>query len=89
MSRHAQVIKNSKFVISLQYLKEGVSDEADFLYADKHENLPRIDTMVLIGMVKHSQSSQNSKFAISLQYLKRDVRDGVDFLQADKYQSSL
>ena len=63
--------------------------EADFLYADKHENFPRIDTMVLIGMVKHSQSSQNSKFAISLQYLKRDVRDGVDFLHADKYQSSL
>ena len=28
---------NSKFAISLQYLKKEVKDEVDFLHADKHQ----------------------------------------------------
>ena len=56
-----------------------MSDEADFLHADKHESLLQIDTMILIGIVKYSQSYQNSKFKMSLQYLKKEVRDEVDF----------
>ena len=79
MARHAQITQNNKFAISLQYLKKEVSDEIDFLHADKHESLLQIDTMTLIGIVKHSQSSQNSKFTMSLQYLKKEVRDEVDF----------
>ena len=66
-----------------------MSDEVDFLHADKHESLLQIDTMILMGIVKHSQSSQNSKFTMSLQYLKKEVRDEVDFLHADKHQSFL
>ena len=66
-----------------------MSDEIDFLHADKHESLLQIDTMTLIGIVKHSQSSQNSKFTMSLQYLKKEVRDEVDFLHVDKHQSFL
>ena len=89
MSRHAQITQNNKFAISLQYLKKEVSDEIDFLHADKHESLLQIDTMTLIGIVKHSQSSQNSKFTMSLQYFKKEVRDKVDFLHADKHQSFL
>ena len=38
MARHAQVTQNNKFAISLQYLKKGVSDEVDFLHADKHQS---------------------------------------------------
>ena len=38
VARHAQVIQNVKFVISLQYLKKEVSNEVDFLHADKREN---------------------------------------------------
>ena len=38
MARHAQIAQNNKFAISLQYLKKEVSDEADFLHADKHES---------------------------------------------------
>ena len=38
VARHAQIIQNVKFVISLQYLKKEVSNEVDFLHADKHEN---------------------------------------------------
>ena len=89
MARHAQITQNNKFAISLQYLKKEVSDEVDFLHADKYESLLQIDTMILIGIVKHSQSSQNSKFTMSLQYLKKEVRDEVDFLHADKHQSFL
>ena len=47
----------------------------------------KIDTMILMGMVKHSESSQNSTFATSLQYLKKEVRNGVHFLHAHKHQS--
>ena len=73
----------------MQYLKKEVSDEVDFLHADKYESLLQIDTMILIGIVKHSQSSQNSKFTMSLQYLRKEVRDEVDFLHVDKHHSFL
>ena len=63
----------------MQYLKKEVSNEVDFLHADKHESLLQIDTMILIGIVKHSQSSQNSKVTMSLQYIKKEVRKGVHF----------
>ena len=62
-----------------------VSDEVDFLHADKHQSFVQIDTMVfLMGMNKHSQSSQKSKLVMSLQYLKKGIRNEVDFLRADK-----
>ena len=85
VARHAHIIQNNKFAISLQHLKKEVSDAVDFLHADKHESLLQIDTMILMEMVKYSQSSQNSKFAMSLQYLKKEIRDEVDFLHADKH----
>ena len=56
--------KTKKFAISLR----------------DNENLPQVDTMILMEMVKHFQSCQNSKFTISVQYLKKDVRDRVDLL---------
>ena len=84
MTRHAQIIQNNKFAISLQYFKEKVINEIDFLHVDEHEKLLQIDTMILMGMIKYSQSSQNSKFTMSLQYLINIVRDEVGFLRADK-----
>ena len=70
VARHGQITQNSKFAISLQYLKKEVRDEVDFLHADKHECFLEIDSMIFNDMVKHSRSSQNSKFPMSLQYLK-------------------
>ena len=35
---HAQITQNSKFVISLQYLKKEGKDESDFLHVDKTSN---------------------------------------------------
>ena len=89
MARHAQITQNNKFPISLQYLKNELSDEVDFLHADKHESLLQIDNMILMGMVRHPQSYQNSKFAMSSQCLKKEVKDEVDFLHADKHQNFL
>ena len=89
MARHAQITHNNKFAIFLQYLKKELSDEVDFLHADKHESLLQIDSMILLEMVKHSQSSQNSKFAMPLQYRKKEIKDAVDFLHADEHQSFL
>ena len=71
----------------MQYLKKELSDEVNFLRADKHESLLQIDSMILMGIVKHSKSSQNSKFAMSWKYLKKEVKDEVGFLHADKHQS--
>ena len=86
---HANIIQNNKFAISVQHLKKKVSNETNFLHADKHEGFLHTDTMILMGMFKHSQSSQNSKLAISLPYIKIKVRDEVDFLHVDKHQSLL
>ena len=36
VARHTQSIPNNKFTISMQYLKENVKYEVDFLLADKH-----------------------------------------------------
>ena len=55
MARHAQITQINRFAIFLQYLKKEVSDEVDFLHADKHESLLRINTMILTGMVNHSK----------------------------------
>ena len=37
MASHAQISQNNKLAISLQYLQKEVSDEVNFLHADKHE----------------------------------------------------
>ena len=71
---NAQITQNNKFAISLQHLKKELSDEVDFLYADRHESLLEIDSMILRGMLKHCQSSQNITFAMSLQYRKKEVK---------------
>ena len=43
----AQSTQTSKFTISLQYLKENVKDEVDFLPADKHQRFLQIDSIIL------------------------------------------
>ena len=53
MTRHAQITQNNKFAISLQYLKKELSDEVDFLHADKHESLLQINSMILMEMAKY------------------------------------
>ena len=74
MVKHSQNSQNSKFAMSLQYLKKEVRDEVDFCM---QINIKVPNTLgikasymvilsLLLGMVKHSQSTQSNKFAISL-----------------------
>ena len=42
MVRHAQIAQNSKFAISLQCLKKELSDEVDFLHADKYQSFLKV-----------------------------------------------
>ena len=70
MVKHSQCSRNSKFAMSLQYLKKEVRDEVDFLHVDKHQSFLQVDfntlgikvsykvmLLLLIGMIKHSQSN--------------------------------
>ena len=86
MTGHTQITQNNKFAISFQNIKKEVSDEVDFVHAEKCESFLQINTIILIGMVKNSQSSPNNNFPMFLQDLKKKkkVRDGVHFLLADK-----
>ena len=100
MFKHSQSSQNSKFAMSLQYLKKGIRNEVDFLHADKHQSFLQVDFNTLgikvsyqvilsslMSVIMHFQSTQSNKFAISLQYLKIEVRDGVHFLHPDKHKS--
>ena len=49
IARHAQSTRNSKFVISLQYLEKEGRDEVDFLHADKHQTILQVNTINLGG----------------------------------------
>ena len=43
MVKYSQSSQNSKFAMSLQYLKKEVRDEVDFLHADKHQSFLQVD----------------------------------------------
>ena len=45
--KHSQNFQNSKFAISLQYLKKEVRDEVGFLHVDKHQSFLQIDLNTL------------------------------------------
>ena len=46
----------------LPKIKSLLFSAINIMYVDKHESLLKIDTMILMGMVKHFQSSHNSQF---------------------------
>ena len=80
--------KNNMFAVSLQYLKEEVSDEVNFCMQISMTVSCKLILWFLMEMVKYLQSSKNSNFVMSLQYLKKkEVGDEVDFLHADKHQN--
>ena len=47
-----------------QYLIKEVSNEVNFLRADKNESMLQIDRMLLMKIDKYFQSSKNSTFAM-------------------------
>ena len=46
VARHAKITQHNKFAISVQHVKEEVSDEVNFLHADKHESLLQFATKI-------------------------------------------
>ena len=46
--RHVQSIEKNKFTISLEYLKQNVKDEFDFLPAHKCQRFLQSDTIILV-----------------------------------------
>ena len=90
MAKHSQSSQNSKFAMSLQYLKKEVRDEVDFFYMQK--NIKDFFKLILsfsAYVAKHVQITENNKFAICLHYFKKEVSDEVNFLHADKHESFL
>ena len=94
IARYAKSTQSNKFTISLQYLKENIKDEVDFLPADRRQKSDQSDTIILDMC---GQACPNypklpkitQRFPISLQYFKKQVSDEVDFLHADEHESLL
>ena len=42
MVKHSQISQNSKFALTLQYLKKEVKDEVDFLQADQDQSVGNV-----------------------------------------------
>ena len=58
VAKLAQIIQNNKLPISFHCLKKEVSDEVDFLHADKHEILLQMDVTKLTPKVTKLASLQ-------------------------------
>ena len=43
MVKYSQSSQNSKFAMSLRYLKKEVTDEVDFLHANKHQSSLQVE----------------------------------------------
>ena len=76
MFKYSQSSQNSKFGMSLQYIKKEVRDEVDFLNADKHQSFlqvkfskTRIKVSYKVILSLLMQLGQSNRFTISLQYL--------------------
>ena len=67
MVKHFQSSQNNKFAMSLQYIKNEVRDEVDFLHADERQSFLQVDfstlgakvfyktilSSLLMGLIKH------------------------------------
>ena len=49
--KHSQSSQNSRFAISLQYLKQEVRDEVNFLHGDKHQSFRQVDFNTLVSII--------------------------------------
>ena len=75
MIKHFKSSQNTKFAMSLQYVKKEVRDEVGFVDADKHQSFLQVDfntlsiktsykviLSLLMNKIKHSQRAQSKKF---------------------------
>ena len=60
---YVQSSQNDKCTVSLQYLKKGLSYEADVLHVDQHYSLLQVDS-IIFGGFGHTCPNCLGKFAI-------------------------
>ena len=72
MIKHSQSTKSKKSAISLQYLKDEVTNGVHFLHADR-QSFCKLALSFLMEVARHIQSTQNRKFVIFLHYVKKKV----------------
>ena len=72
VTRHADSIQND-YAVSLEYIKDELNDESDFLDADKHFFFFCMLVLYFDGFCR-ACLKYPYKFAISLRYLKKEVR---------------
>ena len=74
VARQTQSTKSNHFTISLQYLKENMKDEVDFLPADKRWRLFQIDTSFQVCVARHAQNTWNNKLAQWIFYMQKSMK---------------
>ena len=87
LTKHAQSTQNNKFAISLQYLKKDVSDEVDFLHADKRKGLLQIDTMILME-ISIPKFPKIASFQCLYNILRKKLEMKLIFRQVSKFPGS-
>ena len=86
MARCAQSTQNSKFVISLQYLKK--EERIKLIFCAMNITVfYKLILSFLMGVTRHAWSTQNNKYAVSLQYIKKELSYEVDVLHAHKHEN--
>ena len=59
-----------------------------FWHADKHQNLLKVDTIILV-MYNKTRPKYPKQVCISLQYFQKSMGYEIDFLPADKHKTFL
>ena len=76
---HAQSTQKNKFTISLKYLKKNMTNEVDFLPANKRQRLLQSDTIILKSYFS----------AITFLFLRKNWVIKLIFLHVNKHESLL
>ena len=69
MVRHSQSFQNSKFAMSLQYLKKEVRNGLHFLHADKRQSFHSFALLFMMKVARQVQNKENRK----LQTIKKKL----------------
>ena len=76
-ARHAESTQNNNYAISRQCLKKAVSNEVDFLHADKHLNFLQVDTtffIVFMYLARPVSSTQKNLYLSDISRTKLEMQ---------------
>ena len=96
MVKHSQSSQNSKFTMSVQYLKKQNRDEVDFLHTDRYHSGLQVNFNILgttvgykviLWLLISMMKALLKVTTLQIFAIFQKVRNGVYFLHADKHQS--